>query len=1501
MRNTDRRTDDADAAHEDERPENGKFPVVAIGASAGGLEAFSQLLAQLPDDTGMGFVLVQHLDPKHESKLVDLLAKFTRMPVQEAAQDLAVRPDHIYIIPPNTTLSIAAGVLQLEPRGEARGPHLPIDHFFKSLAEERQTAAIGVILSGTGTDGTLGLEEIKAAGGITFAQDEQTAKHPGMPLSALRSGCIDRVLSPAEIARELARIGRHPYLVPAETEARAPEAAAEASHFKNILALLRSAFNVDFSAYRDTTVKRRIMRRMVLHTRETLGDYAKHLAGDRVELDALYQDILINVTSFFREPETFEALKTRVFPEIIAGKDPNTPIRVWVPGCSTGQEAYSLAMALSEFLEDKPVRPAIQIFATDLSDTVSLSKAREGIYPENIEAEVSPERLRHFFSKEDSRYRVSKTLREMVVFAKQNVASDPPFSHLDLISCRNLLIYLAPPLQKRVIPTFHYALNLAGFLVLGHSETVGAFTDLFGVVDQPHRIYVKQTTAARQYPHFHAEDHRPGAERGHGLADPAPSPADWQREADRVALGQYVPPGVLVNENLDILQFRGQTGPYLAPAPGEPSLNLLKMAREGLFLAVRAALIECQQQGAAVHKCGVRIRGEAVEREIDLRVLPIKLPRAGERCYLVLFEENVRREKPPPEAVRPEPAEAADGAEINLLRQELASTRDYLQSVIEQQDAANEELKSANEEILSSNEELQSTNEELETAKEELQSVNEELTTINEQLQVRNADLGRLNDDMTNLLGSSGVPMMVLGTDLRIRRFTLAAGKALDLHPGDIGRPIGNLKLPIEAPDLEALIREVIDTVRMQEREVEDKLGRWYSLRLHPYRTSDNRIDGVVLVLADIDALKRSEREEKAARAYAEAILRTTRNPMLVLRADLLVNTANEAFYKTFQVAPEETEGRLIYELGNRQWDIPKLRELLEHILPGGSSFNDFEVEHEFETIGRRSMRLNARRLDTAAGKPEWMLLAIEDITERKRAKEALRQRSEQFEALLNQAPIGVYLVDADFRIRQVNPAARPVFGDIPDLIGRDFDEVIHILWSKEYADEIVRLFRHTLETGEPYLTPERIEQRRDRGVTESYRWQINRILLPESRYCVVCYFEDIAAQVQARDELKNADRRKNEFLAMLAHELRNPLAPIRNALEVLRLKARRNPKRPEDEAVQAASEMMERQLGQMVRLVDDLLDASRISRGKIDLRKERIELASAVHHAVETARPLYESMDHELTITLPPQPVYLNADPARLAQVVGNLLNNACKFTERGGRIGVTVEREGGEAVIRVRDTGVGIATEELPRIFEMFTQLDTSLERSRSGLGIGLALVKNLVELHGGTVEVHSAGLGQGSEFRVRLPIVVETPEPLPEPAPRAPPPTIARRILVVDDNRDSAESLTMLLNLAGHETRIAYDGLEAVEAAATFRPDVILLDIGLPILNGFEAARKIREQWGQDMVLVALTGWGQEEDRRRSEEAGFNAHMVKPVDYAALTKLLAEFAGREGVRSV
>lgn len=757
----------ARAEQPDDHVRGSLVPVVGIGASAGGLEALNKLFGPLPADTGMAFVIVQHLDPQHESRLRELLAEVTPMPVLEASEGLPVEPDHVYVIAPNTTLAISGGVCRVGLRSEARGVHLPVDHFLKSLAEDGQARAIGVILSGTGTDGTLGVEEIKAAGGITLAQDEQSAAHAGMPSSAIRSGCIDMVLAPAEMARELTRIGHHPCVAPARAATPEPGIVAEDHDYQAILDRLRATYKVDFGNYRDTTVKRRITRRMVLRSLGSLADYAAQLAGDRAELEALYHDILINVTSFFRDPDTFDAIRKLVLPEIMKSKEPGMPIRIWVPGCSTGQEAYSLAIVVTEFLEETHrAAPPVQVFATDLSDSMSLQQAREGLYPGSIEAEVSPVRLSRFFSKEDSHYRVSASLREMIIFARQNVAADPPFSRVDLISCRNLLIYLAPLLQKRVIPTFHYALNPGGFLVLGASETVGSFSTLFGAVDQTNRIYVRKAAATQAYPTFLGERAVVNAERSGVVAEPATSVADWQREADRVALARYAPPGVLVNENLDILQFRGQTGTFLAPAPGEPSHNLLKMAREGLFVALRAALSESQQQGVPVQRQGVRVRGEAIEREIDLHVVPVKVPNAAERCYLISFAVPANRAGGVPSAALTEPPAQRPGDEPDSLRQELASMREYLQSVIEQQDAANEELKASNEEIQSSNEELQSTNEELETAKEELQSVNEELTTVNEQLQVRHAELVRLNDDMTNLLGSVNVPVIVFGNDL---------------------------------------------------------------------------------------------------------------------------------------------------------------------------------------------------------------------------------------------------------------------------------------------------------------------------------------------------------------------------------------------------------------------------------------------------------------------------------------------------------------------------------------------------------------------------------------------------------------------------------------------------------------------------------------------------------------------------------------------------------------
>ncbi len=1046
------------SARPDEAGRLASLPVVGIGASAGGLEAVRELLAHLPADTGMAFVLVQHLDPNYESKLVELLAQIASVRVVDASDGLKVEPNHFYIIPPNKTLTISSGVLHLEVWPDGRGPHLPIDRFFQSLAENSQTRAIGVVLSGTGTDGTLGIEEIKAAGGFTFAQDEESAKHSGMPQSAIRSGCVDIVLPPDRIAQELVRISRHPMIGPSEAVKR--QDTDDEALFPKVLEILHRATGADFSGYRDSTVRRRIMRRVVLRTGEKLGEYVDLLGREASEVDALYHDILISVTSFFRDPSMFEVLKTTVFPAILRGRDPKSAIRVWVAGCSTGQEAYSIAIALLEYLDGRPNKPPVQIFATDLSDSVSLLRAREGIYPKNIEAQVSPERLRRYFSRTDDHYRVNKALRDICVFARQDVVADPPFSHVDLISCRNLLIYLGTALQKRVIPTFHYALNPNGFLLLGPSETVGSHTDLFAVADQRHKIYVKKPASVRSHPAFAAGSVSLPNRAARGLMPAAPSTVDWQREADRVVLNQYAPPGILVNSDLEILQFRGQTGAFLAPAPGEPTTSLLRMAREGLLKELREAVEDCRASGAEVirNRVGVREEGRVV-REVDLRVLPVRPGLAGGSCFLIMFEDSHPRAShaqaadagspaglldrlaswptmPRRSATRNrEPAPEVERRELEQLRNELTATREYLQSVTEQHDATVEELRSAHEEVLSSNEELQSTNEELETAKEELQSVNEELITVNEQLQISNRDLSRLNDDLTNLLGSADVPMIVLGVDLCIRRFTPAAGKTLGLLPGDIGRAIRSVRLAVEPPGLESMVSQVIETARPVQRELQDRDGRWHALRVHAYRTAENKIDGAVVMLIDIHDIK------SAGARLREAldIVETVRHPLLVLDADATVKSVNRAFYETFRVEPVETLGRPLYELGNGQWNIPRLRELLENVLPRDASVVDFAVEHEFERVGPKSMLLRARRLETDPGQPGLILLAIEDVTQRALTERSLERSEERLRLLLDcVTDYAVFFLDPTGNVRSWDEGACQILGyRSEEVIGR--------------------------------------------------------------------------------------------------------------------------------------------------------------------------------------------------------------------------------------------------------------------------------------------------------------------------------------------------------------------------------------------------------------------------------------------------------------------------------
>jgi len=836
------------------------FPIVAIGASAGGLEAFSNLLRSLPAEPGLALIFIPHLDPTHESAMVELLSRTTRLPVLQAGDGMRVAVNAVYVLPPNSDMTISGGVLHLVRREAGRGHHMPIDTFFRSLADDQSANAIGVILSGTANDGTLGLASIKDNAGITFAQDANSAKYDGMPNSAVASGVVDYVLSPDRIAEELIRIQKQPSVqeLPHDTFD------GKDRLMKDVFRLLKSYSKVDFIDYKVATIRRRILRRMNINHINELRDYVKLLHRNPQEVEALYRDVLINVTSFFRNPEVFEGLHEDVYPKLFADRSPSEPVRVWVPGCSTGEETYSHAISLVEMLSELRIEVPIQIFGTDLSEN-AIQRARAGVYKESIANEVSEVRLRRFFHKVPGGYQISKSIRDMCVFARQNVFSDPPFSRMDLISCRNVLIYLSPVLQKKVIPIFHYALKPKGFLLVGNTEgLLGSGAEIFDLVDRKSKIYQKKavpspvtfglTISAHEVSEGRPEKpHHPAKEE-----ELAKTPADVQREADRLLLTKYVPSAVVVNDDLEILQSRGKTSRYLELPTGRASLNLLKMARAGLLYELRALIEKARKNSIPISKDGIVIEDGDETSVVRLEIIPFRTPARDQRHFLVLFEEKEGPKRPAPKpGSRHAAKEVADSKDVQIaqLKQELASTKEYLQSIIEAQEATNEELQSANEEIQSGNEELQSTNEELQTSKEELESANEELNTVNEEIQHRNQQLAQLSNDLINILNSATIPIVMLGEDLHIRRLTPEAERVLGFSNHDMGKALTHLSLNVELPQLERWMLDVMRDVAMKTEQVHSRDGKVYKLRITPYRTLENRIDGVVIILLDISDL----------------------------------------------------------------------------------------------------------------------------------------------------------------------------------------------------------------------------------------------------------------------------------------------------------------------------------------------------------------------------------------------------------------------------------------------------------------------------------------------------------------------------------------------------------------------------------------------------------------------------------------------------------------------
>jgi two-component system CheB/CheR fusion protein len=955
---------DEQATLEAEGPREGAdLAIVGIGASAGGLQALTEFFGQMPPDSGMAFVVVQHLAPRSQSLLPDLLSRQTTMQVYVAEEDAHVVPNTVYVIPPARDLTIHDGVLHLQQRDGPDELHLPIDLFFRSLAESQGAAGVGMILSGAGADGTLGLRAIKENGGLTIVQEPSSAEQASMPRSAIETGLVDYILPPAEMPDVLLNYAAHlrdEHLVPHVT------GVDEVGALQRILTVIRTRTGHDFGLYKRSTVLRRIQRRMLLRQVETLGDYAQLLRRDPEEVHSLFQELLISVTEFFRDRDAFDVLKERALVELLEERAADDPLRVWVPGCATGEEAYSIAILIQESLDARQVRVPVKIFATDVDEN-AIERARLGRYPHTIAVDVSAHRLERFFVRAEDEYQVVDAIRGMVVFAPQSITKDPPFSHLDLISCRNLLIYMEPDLQRRVLGILEYALKPGGFLFLGSSESLAERSVHFEAVDRKWRIYRRQAGRTDAYilPDLAGLSQIP---RGEPSAPGPPQRAATRHAVERLLLENHLPPSLIVDPEGEILFTYGRIGRYLEPVAGQTGpWDVMRVMREGLRVFLVTAIRRAGSEGRAIRDEAFRYDANGHSEYVDVGVTPLRGPGIGD-LLLVTFQEPRLTSGLPAERA-PEVSPSEREAELENV---LESTRQYLQATIE-------ELQSSNEEIRSTNEELQSANEELQTAQEETQSMNEELATVNSQLETKLEELQTVNDDMSNLLTSIDVGIVFLDRNLSIRRFNQAITRIVNLIPGDVGRPIGHISSSLTGVDWIAAAQRVFESLVPHQQEMQDEEGRWYWMRIQPYRTTEDAIGGVVLTFTDITAQKEVEEALRGAQAFAEEVVDTVRQPLLVLDSNLRVQRANRTFYQTFQVQPAVTEGVLVYDLPNHQWDIPRLRELLEEIIPQNTVVEGFEMEYQSQEAGCRRMVLNGRRIAGGDGRPDLILLALEE------------------------------------------------------------------------------------------------------------------------------------------------------------------------------------------------------------------------------------------------------------------------------------------------------------------------------------------------------------------------------------------------------------------------------------------------------------------------------------------------------------------------------------------
>ena len=938
-----------------------EFLIVAIGASAGGLEALEQFFRKLPADVPMAFVVVQHLSPDHESALPQLLAKYTSMRVQQVQENMKAAPGRVYVIPPDATMSITEGMLHLVAPAEPRGHRTPIDSFFSSLAEDRGEASVCIMLSGTGTDGTRGLRAIKEYGGMAMAQTLESAKYDSILRSAISTGLVDHVLPVEEMPGKLIEYSDHLASLngqPRVREQLGPELA-------RIHRLLRQRAGHDFSQYKEGTIARRLERRIKVLQIKNVKEYVQVLEQRPEEADRLFCDLLIGVTQFFRDSEAFETLGREVIPKLFDGKEQDAQVRVCIVGCASGEEAYSIGMLLLEHEETLQKAPRIQIFATDI-DERSLETARKGRYPDSIVEHVTAERLERFFIKQEGFYQVKRELRERCIFSSHSFIKDPPFSRLDLISCRNVMIYLGPELQEKMIPLFHYALRPGGYLFIGPSENVSGHRDLFSAIDKTHKIFQRKESLPRpaiQFPLGGIDR----TNRSTVLKQADHVTGDLSRHLEHIILQRYRPACVTVKENGDGVYFSGQLGRFLEPPTGGPDTNVLNMARDTIRIPLRSAL---HRAAATRTRVETRLSLQTGGATQDVHITVEPLPEFNDaNLYMIAFAEVASG------APLAAPIEAGAADAIHHLESQLQTVQEYAQTTLE-------ELETTNEELQSSNEELQSTNEELETSKEELQSFNEELETVNVELNRKVGELDHANSDLQNLLNSTQIATIFLDLQMQVKNFTPAAGAVFHLIAGDVGRPITDLAARFSEGELIDDIEEVLRTLETRERQVTAPVGQYYHLRILPYRTVNNVIDGVVLTFMNVTVIKQAEQRALEAQLYTKNIVETVREPLLVLDSDMRVKSANKAFYDMFQAFEDMTIGKSFYEIDDQQWNIPALRRALTEVLPQRKALKEFQVELELPGVGNRVMMLNARQIERQKDQTPLILLSIEDVTE---------------------------------------------------------------------------------------------------------------------------------------------------------------------------------------------------------------------------------------------------------------------------------------------------------------------------------------------------------------------------------------------------------------------------------------------------------------------------------------------------------------------------------------